>query len=95
MLLTKQIKKLNGKVFINTQPLKFKNRRNIIMTQPVDYIHTIDEKSPLYGITKDELLSFEKNYEIVAYLGGIVEDTGVSCQFRSCLNFSDINFLII
>ena len=84
MLLTKQIKKINGKVYINTQPLKFKNRRNIIMTQPVDYIHTIDEKSPLYGITKDELLSFEKNYEIVAYLGGIVEDTGVSCQFRSC-----------
>ena len=70
MLVSKTVQK-GDNVKLVSRSINFINRNNIILNQPVDYIHHIDKKSPFYGLTEKTFNNPEESYEIVAYLGGI------------------------
>jgi potassium inwardly-rectifying channel subfamily J len=48
---------------------------------PTTIIHKINEKSPLYLLSVEELV--KERFEIVVMLEGIVESTGMMTQLRS------------
>lgn len=52
---------------------------------PTLLTHKIDEKSPLFGVTK-----MDENFEIVVMLEGAVESTGLATQARSSYLSSEI-----
>ena len=53
-------------------------RDRIFLLTPVSVFHYITEKSPLYGLTREELAS--SRLELVVILEGIVEATGLTAQ---------------
>lgn len=51
-------------------------------------IHVIDENSPFYGLTPDEIK--ESDYEVVVVLDGIVEHTGMNTQPKTSYTADEI-----
>ncbi|XP_076838216.1 inward rectifier potassium channel 2 [Brachyhypopomus gauderio] len=60
----------------------------ILLVFPITVIHEIDEDSPFYGMSKQELESSE--FEIVVILEGMVEATSMTTQCRSSYIASEI-----
>lgn len=48
---------------------------------PLTILHVIDENSPFYDLTPEELQ--QSNFEIVAVLDGVVESTGMNTQAKT------------
>ncbi|GMR31883.1 hypothetical protein PMAYCL1PPCAC_02078, partial [Pristionchus mayeri] len=53
----------------------------VLLLWPVMVRHVIDEHSPLYGLTEDEMR--EKDFELIMTVEGIVEATGMTFQART------------
>ncbi|WKY14584.1 hypothetical protein Q1695_000265 [Nippostrongylus brasiliensis] len=53
----------------------------VLLLWPIIVRHVIDESSPLYGLTKESLLSAE--FELIMTVEGIVEATGMTFQART------------
>ncbi|XP_072444490.1 ATP-sensitive inward rectifier potassium channel 12-like [Chiloscyllium punctatum] len=53
----------------------------IFLVSPIIIVHEIDEESPLYGISKQDLET--EDFEIVVILEGMVEATAMTTQARS------------
>lgn len=53
----------------------------IFLVWPLTICHVIDERSPLYEFSNDDLST--ANFEIVAILEGVVESTGMNTQART------------
>lgn len=53
----------------------------VLLSWPIELIHKIDEHSPFYNITKQSLLS--EHFELIVYLEGVVECTGMTTQART------------
>ncbi|KAI4876896.1 hypothetical protein NFI96_008608 [Prochilodus magdalenae] len=60
----------------------------IFLVSPITIIHEIDEESPFYDMSKQELESSE--FEIVVILEGMVEATAMTTQCRSSYIASEI-----
>ena len=76
---SKKVRDDDDDVITTNKPMVFVNANNIILTQPVDYIHVIDEESPLFGMSADDVKSSDDNFEIVAYLEGKTCFKQVAC----------------
>lgn len=55
---------------------------------PTLIVHQIDEESPLYNLSAQDLL--KERFEIVTMLEGVVESTGMTTQARSSYLPSEI-----
>ena len=53
----------------------------VLLSWPIELIHRIDHQSPFYNVTKQSLLS--EHFELVVYLEGVVECTGMTTQART------------
>jgi len=53
----------------------------LLLMWPITVCHQIDERSPLYDIAKDDLLS--ARFEVIAILEGVVESTGSTTHART------------
>ena len=53
----------------------------MLLVWPLQVIHVVDDKSPLYSISRDHLRHMD--FEIIAILEGIVEATGTTTQART------------
>ncbi|RCN32106.1 inward rectifier potassium channel 2 family protein [Ancylostoma caninum] len=53
----------------------------VLLLWPIIVRHVIDESSPLYGLTRESLLSAE--FELIMTVEGIVEATGMTFQART------------
>ncbi|XP_053326663.1 ATP-sensitive inward rectifier potassium channel 12 [Spea bombifrons] len=60
----------------------------IFLVSPITIVHEIDEESPLFGISKQELET--SDFEIVVILEGMVEATAMTAQARSSYLASEI-----
>lgn len=81
--LLKTRRSLDGEwLALEERTVEFKNSRVLFLTQPVDYIHVIDNDSPLYELSKDVLQGGEP-LELIVIMAGIVEGTGMACQVRT------------
>ncbi|XP_043923863.1 ATP-sensitive inward rectifier potassium channel 12-like isoform X2 [Protopterus annectens] len=60
----------------------------IFLVSPIVIVHEIDDQSPLYGISKEDLLV--EDFEIVVILEGMVEATAMTTQARSSYLASEI-----
>ncbi|XP_005994321.1 ATP-sensitive inward rectifier potassium channel 12 [Latimeria chalumnae] len=60
----------------------------IFLVSPIVIVHEIDEQSPLYGISKEDLDT--EDFEIVVILEGMVEATAMTTQARSSYLASEI-----
>ncbi|XP_041062485.1 ATP-sensitive inward rectifier potassium channel 12 [Carcharodon carcharias] len=60
----------------------------IFLVSPITILHEIDEESPLYGISKQDLEMAD--FEIVVILEGMVEATAMTTQARSSYLASEI-----
>ena len=61
------------------------DRHQLFLLFPQDVVHVIDEKSPFYDLTMDELK--QSTFELVFVLDAIVEATGMNTQVKgSCLS---------
>ena len=54
---------------------------NILLIWPTTLVHPIDEESPFYNMTAKDF--YQKHYEIIVVMEGIVEPTGMTIQTRS------------
>lgn len=54
----------------------------LLVIWPITICHEIDEHSPLYDISKDELINSAR-FEIIAILEGVVESTGSTTHART------------
>jgi len=57
----------------------------LFLVWPVIVQHCIDETSPLWDVSADDLTSGHKHFEIIVILEGIVECTGMTTQASSRL----------
>lgn len=62
---------------------------HLMLIWPTLITHMIDERSPLYGISADDVLK-NQHFEIVVMLEGAVESTGLATQARSSYLPSEI-----
>ncbi|CAL8310312.1 unnamed protein product [Arctogadus glacialis] len=60
----------------------------LFLVAPITIIHEIDEESPLFGISKQDLVT--SDFEIVIILEGMVEATAMTTQARSSYLSSEI-----
>ncbi|CAL8288938.1 unnamed protein product [Boreogadus saida] len=60
----------------------------LFLVAPITIIHEIDEESPLFGISKQDLVTAD--FEIVIILEGMVEATAMTTQARSSYLSSEI-----
>ncbi|KAG8432840.1 hypothetical protein GDO86_017191 [Hymenochirus boettgeri] len=60
----------------------------IFLVSPITILHEIDEESPLFAISKEDLET--SNFEIVVILEGMVEATAMTTQARSSYLASEI-----
>ncbi|KAJ8347201.1 hypothetical protein SKAU_G00286020 [Synaphobranchus kaupii] len=60
----------------------------IFLVSPITILHEIDEESPLFGISKQDLET--SDFEIVVILEGMVEATAMTTQARSSYVSSEI-----
>lgn len=63
-------------------------RNQLFLLLPMVIIHVIDENSPFYGLTPDEIK--ESDYEVVVVLDGIVEHTGMNTQPKTSYTADEI-----
>ncbi|XP_038048310.1 G protein-activated inward rectifier potassium channel 3-like [Patiria miniata] len=63
---------------------------NLLLVWPLIICHVIDEKSPMYKYSYIDLL--ENSFEIVVYLEGVVEQTGLLTQARTSYLPSEIKW---
>lgn len=71
--LLKTRRSLDGEwLALEERTVEFKNSRVLFLTQPVDYIHVIDNDSPLYELSKDVLQGGEPLELIVIMAGKLV-----------------------
>ncbi|KAJ7340148.1 hypothetical protein OS493_002875 [Desmophyllum pertusum] len=63
-------------------------RNQLFLLLPMVIIHVIDEQSPFYGMTPEEVRQSE--YEIVVVLDGIVEHTGMNTQPKTSYTSDEI-----
>ena len=63
-------------------------RNQLFLLLPMVIIHVINENSPFYGVTPDELK--ESDYEVVVVLDGIVEHTGMNTQPKTSYTADEI-----
>ena len=54
---------------LEERTVEFKNSRVLFLTQPVDYIHVIDNESPLYELSK-EVLQGGEPLELIVIMAG-------------------------
>jgi len=88
--LLKTRRSLDGEwLALEERTVEFKNSRVLFLTQPVDYIHVIDNESPLYELSK-EVLQGGEPLELIVIMAGIVEGTGMACQVRTSYVCSEI-----
>ncbi|ODM90718.1 G protein-activated inward rectifier potassium channel 4 [Orchesella cincta] len=64
------------------------DQQAVFFIWPMVVIHTIDQDSPLYRFTADELI--KQKFEIVVILEGVIESTGSTTQARSSYLPSEI-----
>ncbi|CAH0723322.1 unnamed protein product, partial [Brenthis ino] len=57
---------------------------------PMTIVHKINEKSPLYNLTAEDML--KERFEIVVMLEGVIESTGMTTQARSSYLPSEIQW---
>ncbi|XP_054155249.1 G protein-activated inward rectifier potassium channel 3-like [Oppia nitens] len=70
-------------------PVKFDNSNaNVLLIWPATIVHEIDEKSPFYNLSSDEMM--REKFEIIVILEGTIESTGQSVQARSSYLPSEI-----
>ncbi len=62
----------------------------IFLVAPLTILHEINEESPLYGISKQDLET--SDFEIVVILEGMVEATAMTAQVRSSYLASEISW---
>ena len=62
---------------------------SIFFIWPLNVVHTIDERSPLYHMSAEDLLHRER-FEIVVILEGTTESTAMTTQARSSFIPSEI-----
>lgn len=65
-------------------------RNNLLLIWPVIIAHHINEKSPFYRLSAEQLSKFK--FEIITVLEGIVESTGQSIQVRSSYLPSEVKW---
>ena len=53
----------------------------VLLSWPIELVHRIDESSPFYKVTENSLLN--ERFEIIVYLEGVVECTGMTTQART------------
>ena len=63
-------------------------RNQLFLLLPMVIIHVIDENSPFYNLTPEELR--EADYEVVVVLDGIVEHTGMNTQPKTSYTNDEI-----
>lgn len=63
-------------------------RNQLFLLLPMLIIHVIDENSPFYKLTPEELR--ESSYEVVVVLNGIVEHTGMNTQPKTSFTSDEI-----
>merc|ERR1711936_1187629 len=67
-------------IFLNERQLKLEQDGLLGGPIPVDLVHTIDENSPLYDLSKPQVETMGLPIEIVVRINGSFESTGVSFQ---------------
>ena len=68
--LLKTRRSLDGEwLALEERTVEFKNSRVLFLTQPVDYIHVIDNESPLYELSK-EVLQGGEPLELIVIMAG-------------------------
>ena len=63
-------------------------RNQLFLLLPMVIIHVIDENSPFYRMTPEQLI--ESDYEVVTVLDGIVEHTGMNTQPKTSYTSDEI-----
>jgi len=66
------------------------NSNSLLLIWPVTIVHVIDDKSPFYHLSRDELTNFK--FELITVLEGTVESTGQSIQVRSSYLPSEVKW---
>lgn len=66
------------------------SKNNLLLIWPVIIVHHINETSPFYRFSAEQLASFK--FEIITVLEGIVESTGQSIQVRSSYLPSEVKW---
>ncbi|CAG5113547.1 Oidioi.mRNA.OKI2018_I69.chr2.g7643.t1.cds [Oikopleura dioica] len=88
--LLKTRRSLDGEwLALEERNVEFANSNVLFLTQPVDYVHIINEESPLYELSQ-EVLSSGEPLELIVIMAGIVEGTGMACQVRTSYVCSEI-----
>ena len=65
---------------------------NIFLVWPVTVVHKIDDKSPLWGVSAEQLIS--EQFEIIAILEGTIESTGMTTQVTRVVKYCNQRGLI-
>jgi len=55
----------------------------VFLVWPVTVVHRIDESSPLWDVSADDLLTVSARFEIIVILEGTIESTGMLTQVRT------------
>ena len=77
-----------GQIPLDVQPETCFSDGNIFLVWPVTVTHKIDETSPFWEMSSEQLLS--ERFEIVVFLEGTVESTGMTTQVRTSYLPSEI-----
>ena len=62
------------------------NEGRLFLVWPVIIQHCINESSPLWDVSADDLTSGHKHFEIIVILEGIVECTGMTTQVTTAVS---------
>ncbi|CAF1065338.1 unnamed protein product [Didymodactylos carnosus] len=82
-MIKKRITKEGEEIPLNTYDMNVgydTGTDRIFLIRPLIIQHTINEKSPLWNMSKDDLM--KERFEIVVLLEGVVEATGMTTQAR-------------
>lgn len=77
-----------GQIPLDVQPETCTSDGNIFLVWPVTVTHIINESSPFWEMSAESLLS--ERFEIVVFLEGTVESTGMTTQVRTSYLPSEI-----
>lgn len=62
----------------------------VLLLWPIIVRHVIDEESPLYGMTQENMK--DQDFELIMTVEGIVEATGMTFQARTSFLPDEINW---
>ncbi|MCW2273376.1 potassium transporter [Rhodoblastus acidophilus] len=81
---------LEGRRFVRFRPLPLAHRRNPIFVLSWTLFHTIDESSPLHGLTRDDLKAMDAR--ILLVFNGHDEASGQTLVVRRGYHFDELRF---